>query len=472
MKKQQIVSENFEKKDDLKQDKNTKQKSNAQKVVPWLIIAIVSLVVVLTCVLIAYYQVYKSEKQNSQTLEGIYASSYFSMVDNINNLSVDLAKYSTLTTKQAKLSTLQDMMQDCNYVVTGLSVLPVDAENVMSATKFFNQVNGVCEAYTSVLNKNENLTQEQELLFDEIALVLGQIKENFNYQNYGMYDTGFNFVDAGIFTQSGMTELSTSMGDLTSDAIDYPTMIFDGPFSTALETAVVKGLPTEEISVDEAKDYLNNIVYRNRNAEINFKDTTEGDISTYDFDVEIGKKKFVAQVSKRGGLLITISGYAEDGDAIIGTEQAQVMAQTFTNNVGFKDMVSVWCELHGNVAYINLAPKVNGVIYYPDLVKVKVDLTNQEIIGFEALNYALNHTTRNGEFNVSIDDAESLLGFDYEILNTEKTIIRLDSGKEVCAYEFFVDRIDGTYFYYVDANTKQIVKTLKLVTIKNVEKLI
>ncbi|MCQ2564378.1 MAG: germination protein YpeB [Clostridia bacterium] len=472
MKKQQIVSENFEKNNDKKQDKNTKQKSNAQKIIPWLIIAVVSLVIILACVLIAYYQVYKSEKQNSKTLEGIYASSYFSMVDNINNLSVDLSKYSTLTTRQAKLNKLQDMMQDCNYVVSGLSVLPVDAENVMSATKFFNQVNGVCEAYTNVLNKNENLTQEQELLFDEIALVLGQIKENFNYQNYGMYDTGFNFIDAGIFTESGMTELSASMGDLTSDAIDYPTMIFDGPFSTALETAIVKGLPMEEVSVEDAKRYLNEVVYKNRDAEITYKDTTEGDIATFNFDVEIAKKNFTAQVSKRGGLLITISGYATEGDAIIGAGQAQEMAKTFANNVGFENMQSVWCELHDNVAYVNLAPKVNNVIYYPDLVKVKVDLTDQEIIGFEALNYALNHVVRNAEFNVEVENAEKLLGFDYEILNIEKTVIRLDSGKEVYAYEFFVERIDGIYFYYIDANTNQIVKTLKLVTIKNVEKLI
>ncbi len=83
MKKEQIVSENFEK-TDVKQDKKTKQKSNAQKAIPWLIIAVVSLVILLTCVLVAYYQVYKSEKQNSKTLEGIYASSYFTMVDNIN----------------------------------------------------------------------------------------------------------------------------------------------------------------------------------------------------------------------------------------------------------------------------------------------------------------------------------------------------------------------------------------------------
>ena len=451
----------------------TKSKSNAQKVQPWLIVTIVSLLIVLTCVLIAYYQVYSSNKQNANVLEGVYSSSYYSMVDNVNNLSVDLAKYSTLSSSKAKTNTIQDMMVDCNYILAGLSILPINEENVVSATKFFNQVNGLCEAYLNQLNDGENLSIEQELVFDKIGLVVGKIKANFNEQNYGMYDTGFNFIDASVFDDTGMNELSAGMGDLTDASIEYPAMIFDGPFSTALETSIVKGLPETEVSQDEAYEYLRNIVYKNRDeVEIKFERETNGDIKTYDFNVEVNGKDFNAQVSKRGALLITISGYAEGSDAIMSSEQAVELAKNFANNIGFENMESVWLEVNENVAYINLAPVENEIIMYPDLVKVKVDLTAQEIIGFEAVNYALNHVDRTPEFNASVGEAESLLGFDYNILKTSKAVIRLDNGKEISTYEFIVERIDGTYFYYIDANNLEISKTMKLVKIKNVEKLI
>lgn len=473
-----IESENFEEqksvnKSQVNQDNQTKKKSNAQKAMPIMIVVIVSLVIILTCVLIAYYQVYNSSKQNANILEGVYTSSYYSMVDNVNNLSVDLAKYSTLTTKQAKLNTMQDMMQECNYVIAGLSVLPINQENVIAATKFFNQVSGVCESYSTILNKNQTLTQEQELLFDKIALVVGEIKANFNQQNFGMYDTNFNFVDATIFDNTGMNELSAGMGDLTNDAIEYPSMIFDGPFSTALETKQVKGLGDKEVSQDEAYNYLINTVYANRkDVEISFDKVTESDISTYDFNVEVENKDFSVQVSKLGGLLITISGYAEGGDPIMSKEQAVEMAENFANNIGFEKMESVWQEIHENLVYINLAPVIDGVIMYPDLVKVKVDLTSQEIVGLEARNYAFNHIVRNCEFTLSAEEVESVLGFDYEILKTSKAVIRLESEKEVCVYEFITERIDGVYFYYIDANNGEIAKTMKLVTIKDVEKLI
>lgn len=478
MDKNKISSVNYEeeKQDSVSktnQDKQTKKKSNAQKAIPPLIVTVVSLLIILTCVLIAYYQIYSSSKQNANILEGVYTSSYYSMVDNVNNLAVDLSKYSTLNTNQAKINTIQDMMGECNYILAGLSILPIDEENVVSATKFFNQVNGVCQSYLNVLNNGKSLTQEQELIFDEIGIVVGKIKSNFNEQNYGMYDTGFNFVDASIFDNTGMNELSSGMGDLTDASIDYPAMIFDGPFSTALETKNVKGLPKEEATQDKAFDYLKNTVYKNRkDVEIKYEGETDGDIATYDYVVEVEGKDFNVQVSKRGALLITISGFAEAGDAIMGKEQATEMAKNFANNIGFEKMESVWLEVHENVAYVNLAPVINSVIMYPDLVKVKVDMTAQEIIGFEAVNYALNHIDREPEFNVSNEDAEKLLGFDYNVLKVSKTVIRLDNGKEISAYEFITERIDGMYFYYIDANVNEIAKTLKLVSIKNVEKLI
>lgn len=475
MSKNNITSENFEENQHdskVNVDNRTKKKSNAQKVQPVLIVTIVSLLIILTCVLIAYYQVYKSNKQNANILEGVYTSSYYSMVDNVNNLSVDLAKYSTQSTAKSKMSTLQDVQTDCNYILAGLSVLPIDEENVISATKFFNQVNGVSEVYLSQLASGESLSVEQELIFDKINMVVGKIKANFNKQNEGMYDTGFNFVDASIFDNTGMNELSMGMGDLTNASIDYPAMIFDGPFSTALETTIVKGLPENEISLEEANQYLQNVVYKNRQVKITFEKETDGDLATYDFIVEIEGKKFNAQVSKRGGLLITLSGYVEGGDSIINAEQAIEMATNFANNIGFENMESVWVETHDNVSYVNLAPVENDVIMYPDLVKVKVDLTAQEIIGFEAVNYALNHVERSVEFNAMVEDCEKLLGFDYNVLKVSKAIIRLDSGKEIATYEFITERIDGTYFYYIDANSVEIAKTMKLVTIKNVEKLI
>ena len=69
-------------------------------------------------------------------------------------------------------------------------------------------------------------------------------------------------------------------------------------------------------------------------------------------------------------------------------------------------------------------------------------------------------------------DGKELVCNDYEIISVNKAVIKLDGGIEIPTYEFFVERIDGKYFYYINAKTNEIAKTMKLVVMDDVEKII
>lgn len=467
MNKNNKIEERIEKtttKRDLNEDvQREKKASKAQKMLPILIVSCVALLVILGAVLIAFYQLKKTDKQNAKTLESVYSSSYYSMVDSVNNLQVNADKFETLTTSMSQRSLLKDMEQDCSYIIAGLSVLPIDAQNSNSAIKFFNQLSGVCEAYITAIDKGEELTSEQLLLIDKAEQALSIIKSKLNTHNDMVKKGEYEFITNGIFNSEGVTQFSNSIGDLTSNEVDYPTMIFDGPFSAALENKEIKGLSEVEVSQEEAYEYLKNTVYKNDDVQINFVTETSGDFDTYDFEIIKNKITYIAQVSKRQGLLLNLCGYAEKEDANISSEQAQQMAINFAKKAGFGDLVAVWVEVNENVAYINLAPTQGGVILYPDLVKVKVDMFAQTIIGFEAKNYAFNHVKRNITTSISIKEAEKELGFDYKLLNTRKAVIALDDASEVSVYEFVCERIGGLFYYYVDANNGNLVEILKVV---------
>ena len=461
------IEERIEKtttKKDLGEDtKREKKMSTAQKMLPILIVACVVLTIALGAVLIAFYRLKETDEQSVKTLESMYSSSYYSMVDSVNNLQVNADKFETLTTSSAQRMVLRDMEQDCAYVVAGLSVLPLDVENSNSAIKFFNQVSGMCEAYIAVIDKGESLSSEQLLLVDKAEMALSIIKSKLNTHNDQVKMGDYNFVSVGVFNDSGVTQFSNSIGDLSANEVDYPTMIFDGPFSASLENKRINGLSADEISKDQAMEYLKTAVYKNQDVEIEFINETQGDFVTYDFKVVKDGVEYTAQVTKRQGLLLTLCGYAETQEPNISNEQTKQFAEDFANDIGFENMVTTWMEVKDNIAYINLAPMQNGVILYPDLVKVKVDMYNQNIIGFEAKNYAFNHVTRNFEFGIGVDEAERKLGFDYIVLNKRKAVIALDGDVEVAVYEFACDRINGLYYYYIDANDGDIVKILKVV---------
>ena len=355
------------------------------------------------------------------------------------------------------------MEQDCAYVVAGLSVLPIDAENSNSAIKFFNQISGMCEAYIKTIDKGESLTTQQLLLVDKAEYALSIIKSKLNTHNDMVRKGDYEFISVGVFNDDGVTQFSASIGDLTANEVDYPTMIFDGSFSESLESKVVRGLSKDQISQEQAQDYLSNVVYQGQEVEIEYVNETVGDFVTYDFSVMKDGEECIAQVTKRQGLLLTLCGCAENGASSISAEKVQDLAKDFAKRVGFGELVVTWLEVGGNVAYVNLAPTQNGVVLYPDLVKVKVDMFGGNIIGFEAKNYAFNHIDRDFTTSITVQEAEEKLGFDYIVLNTRKAIIALENDIEVPVYEFACERMGGLFYYYIDANSGDLVKILKVV---------
>jgi len=445
------------------ENKREKKMSTAQKMLPILIITCVALAIALGVALIAFYQLKKTDEQSSKTLESVYSSSYYSMVDSVNNLQVNADKFESVSTSNSQRAILKDMEQDCAYIVAGLSVLPIDVENSNSAIKFFNQISGMCEAYITTIDKGESLTNEQLLLVDKAEYALSIIKSKLNTHNDKVRKGNYEFISVSVFDDEGVTQFSNSIGDLTSNEVDYPTMIFDGPFSEALQDKTINGLSENEITRDEAYDYLRNTVYKDEDVEIKYLQETNGDFVTYDFNITKNKIDYYAQVTKRQGVLLTLSGYAVTEEPNISSEKAQELAISFAKKVGFGELVTTWLEVKDNVAYINLAPTQDGVVLYPDLVKVKVDMFTQNVIGFESKNYAFNHVERNIEIGISEDEAKKELGFDYIVLNTRKAVIVLENEIEVATYEFACERIGGLYYYYVDANTGKLVKILKVV---------
>lgn len=467
MKEQNKIEEKIEKsttKRDLGEDTTREKKmSTAQKALPILIVACVALLVVLGAVLVAFYQLKKTDEQSSRALESVYSGSYYSMVDSVNSLHVNADKFETVTNSDAQRSILKDMEQDCAYVVASLSVLPIDAQNSNEAIKFFNQVSGMCEAYIKKIDMGESLNGEQLLLIDKAEIALSIIKSKLNTHNDMIRNGEYEFVVAGVFDDDGVTQFSSSLGDLTSNEVDYPTMIFDGPFSAALENKRIRGLNESEITKEQAYNYLKDVVYEGEDVDIEFLRETSSDFATYDFKVGKNGVDYYAQITKRQGLLLTLSGHAVTEDPNISSEKAQQLAIDFSKKIGFGELVATWVEVRDNVAYINLAPTQEDVVLYPDLIKVKVDMFAQSVVGFEAQNYAFNHVARTIKTSIDQQTAEAQLGYDYKVLNTRLAIIPLEDETEVVAYEFACDRIGGLYYYYIDANTGNIVQILKVV---------
>jgi len=167
-----------------------------------------------------------------------------------------------------------------------------------------------------------------------------------------------------------------------------------------------------------------------------------------------------------------VSGNVESDMKNIDFAKAKKIALDFAKENGVEDAEVVWSEELNSQAYFNIAPTQNGIVLYPDLVKVKVDMENAEVIGYDAISYWTNHTKRNlPKASLSVEDARKSIDQSFEIKNERKTLTPLDYNREVLCYEFECEKNGATYYIYINAETGIEENILKVVETSDGSKL-
>ena len=103
---------------------------------------------------------------------------------------------------------------------------------------------------------------------------------------------------------------------------------------------------------------------------------------------------------------------------------------------------------------INYAYNQDGVVMYPDLIKVKVALDNGEVLGIETTGYLNNHTERTfTKAKISIEEAKSKLNKSLEITSEGMAIIPTEWKTEILCYEFKGKIDDTDFLVYTNVET-------------------
>ena len=191
---------------------------------------------------------------------------------------------------------------------------------------------------------------------------------------------------------------------------------------------------------------------------------TEGDIICYNIEGIFDGQRLYAQMSERDGKLIMFSYAGSCEKVVIDSGVAIEKAQAFLENMGLTNMKEVWFNLSNNVYTINFASEQNGVIIYPDLVKVRVCAETGKVIGIEAKTYYTNHTKRTiGTATATLSQAQSQVFDEIEIQTSRLVIVPYGMSGEKLCYEFSGEYNGQTYYVYVDANTLHQVEMFKVI---------
>ena len=390
--------------------------------------------------------------------------SFYELVGYVDAIDVNLSKLVVSKDDENRQKLLSDVRVQSSLATESISSLAIKDEDKYYTTKFINQVNDFSKYLIEKLIDGEKLTQDdidtlksmQEInssLRLNLSSLASQIDENYDFKS--------------LFEGKEGDIIISKFKELESNAVDYPHMIYDGAFSDGTQSKTAKYIENlETVSKMEAQD-----IFKKHFANYGVKDveltgeTTGKVIETYNFEGTDEKGVTItAQITKKGGKLVEFNYFEDCSEEKISIEKCVEIADEFIEKVGYKSVKAVWTANGGNVITINYASVSNGVICYPDLVKVNVCRERGIVSGIEASSYIYNHVERK-EYTatVSLNDAKQKVSSEIEVETSRLAIIPKGEGKEILAYEFTGKSGGSTYYVYIDANTGKEVDIFKVI---------
>lgn len=421
-------------------------------------VSIVSSVTILGLLCVLFYYL-NNLGTYSSVLENVYKKNLYELVTNVNSVEVDISKIVATTSFDTQQKLLNSIYSTCNDIEKNLNNLPISSTKTQKVTNLYNVISG----YTySLIRNNSVLTDENLSSLEELHTSCLIVMYDLN--NY-LNDVTFNY---SILADVNFDEELDSKfdGGFTESVVNdssVPSLIYDGPFSESVTNKEIKGLGKIEVSKEQALDIVKSHTLGYEYSEVTFAGETNGKFATYNFNV-VGKGiDLFVQVTKLGGKIISINSNADSGTFDYSLTLSKELAQNFALSIGYEDVYPVWAQENGNIIYVNLAPMVDGVIYYPDLVKVKVDKSRAQVVGLDGTNYCYNHTTRATQTpTISKTKALEKVGTRLTVVDTNLAIIPNEFVGETFVYEFVCTWKDYEYYVYVDALSGEEVDILRV----------
>ena len=380
------------------------------------------------------------------------------VVSAMADIEVNLKKLMIASGASQSVSLLGETALLARHVETGLSQLPMRYEGASDAMKFVGQVGQYALALAARLSDGSMLSNEDER---QLAGMLGACQAlNAHLVSVGerIYTEPVEAVSA-IDGDGAMSWAEEAIAG--ESAIEYPSLIFDGPFSDARTQGQPKGLTGERVTREMAREaaarYAGVDVSRVRDAA-----DSGGQFEAFGFTAQTDAGALSVQITGMGAHLLWMMPEQAAYMERLSEEECLRCAQEYLIQTGFGEMEPCFVQRYDGMVVANFAAVQDGVLLYPDQVKLQVSMESGAVVGAECMQFLMNHTQRVGLVpTVSEQEAREALSVRLTGLSSRLCVIP-DGDRERLCWGFEGSYAGTVYWAFVDANTGEAAQILQV----------
>lgn len=425
-----------------------------------IIIIIIILVILLGIIGFLGYKLYKKNKESVLASENLYNQSLYELVYYMDNVKNYLAKATISTSSVNGAETLTSLWREANLAETYLSMLPIESQDLENTEKFLNQVSDYSFSLSRKNIGGENLSDDDINTLEELYKYSIELNDAVHQISSDLSAGTLSWKDLTkdkdvSFAQQVSSDFSLG-NTLEQNFKEYSGLIYDGAYSEHILSDEKKALVGDDIEENEAESKVKEFVGLDSIEEITSLGYSENaNIPVYTFNIKNkNQENITISISKTGGFIVNMNSDREIKEEKISIDEANEKGKEFLKEKGFDNMQQTYYLKNEGIVTINYAYSQDGVIMYPDLIKLKIALDNGQVLGVETTGYLNNHTIRDiSKVKITKEQAKEKLNKNLDIESETLAVIPTDWKTELLCYEFKGKVGDTNYIVYINAET-------------------
>jgi spore germination protein len=399
-------------------------------------------------------------------LQGQYSKNMYELVDSVQNIRVNLGKAAIVGSREQSIVVFEEIFRFSATANDKLHSLPLDQSVVGDTSEFLAQVGDFCYTLAKATSQGKDLNNKEYDFIDELERQSYTLQEQLNGVlseiNEGKVKWGeIRKKSSGVFAKAGDDLMTKKFKGIQKQIVQYPALIYDGPFSDNVLEIKPKIMTQKEVSESEAIKIVENIYGKDKIVSIENK-PVEGKtrIPSYTFNITFkGRDKndgaTVVEISKNGGKIVYLLDSRSIGKKAIDIKDAVKGGSVFIGKIGYKNMEPTYTLNYENTAVVSYVYNQGEVAIYPDQVKLKIALDDGSVIGIESEKFLVSHVEKReiAQPKITAAKAQEKVGKRLKISKISLAIIPTENNIEVLCYEFLGSYKEKEFIVYIDANT-------------------
>lgn len=405
---------------------------------------------------ITSYQNWSRAEKAERQIEYQYMKSIDDLGNYMENIENTLTKTLYAGTPATMNHLSSKLWRESGFAKECVSALPMSELNLEHTYKFLSQLGNYSLSLSQKMADGEEITKEETENMSQMKVYAHQFLEQILAVQDAIRTGSISFTEvkqeAGNLTQQpSQLKFSDGFVEFEDGFTDYPTLIYDGPFSDhILEKKPDMTQNMAEISREKAKEIAAKACSVKADA-LDGDEDESGNMPSYSFQGE----NMNVGVTKKGGMITYFIKSRAVESTEKSVEECHAAAEQYLKTLGIQNMTKTYYEISNHVITINYASKQNDVICYTDLVKVSVAMDNGEILRYDGRGYITNHKDRPGlTAQITQTKAQESLSPILKIKKVQLALIPTEGQNEVLCYEFQASSSeDENILVYVNAKT-------------------